>query len=163
MGTKCSLIILFSGVYVVIVLSTHLIIRFIFLVLLEESKISMMQRNKLYYYLRNGEPLPSLSRMTTRSNTRIPEVTIRPGSSKRRSQLTIINSGVYEREKFHRTVPVIDRQKEIEKLQNKMAYREDIKVNPSNILKKIQMKEGNEELNRFDQSEFILSILELFL
>lgn len=113
----------------------------------------MMQRNKLNYYLRNGEPLPSLSRTTARSNPHIPEVTIRPGSSKKRSQHTIINSGVYEREKFHPTIPIIDRVKEIEKLQNKMAYNEEIKVNSSKLYNKLEVKERMEEVNRFDQSK----------
>lgn len=112
-----------------------------------------MQRNKLNYYLRNGEPLPSLSR-TTKSNPRIPKVTIRPGSSKRRSRQAIIDSGAFEREQFHRTVPFTNRNKEIEKLQNKMSYNEDIKVDCTKVLNKLSQKEEKEELNRFDQSEY---------
>lgn len=112
-----------------------------------------MQRNKLNYYLRNGEPLPSLSRSATRSNLRIPEVTIRPGSSKKRSQQAIINSGVYEREMFHPIIPAVNREKEIEKLQNKMAYNEDIKVNISKMLKKLEKEEEKGSLNRFEQSK----------
>lgn len=116
--------------------------------------MSMMNRNKLNYYLRNGEPLPSLSHITNKKKPHVPEVTIRPGSSKRRSQQTISNSGVYEREKFHGTVPFVDREKEKEKLQNKMAYNECIKVNPLKIFKKTEMIEEKEEMNRFDQSEY---------
>lgn len=112
-----------------------------------------MQRNKINYYLRNGEPLPSLSKMTSRNNPRIPEVTIRPGSSKRRSRQSIIESGVYEREKFHPIVPIVDREKEKEKLQNKMAYNEEIKVNLTKMFKKMERKEDVEELNRCDQSK----------
>lgn len=126
--------------------------------LLEESKISMMQRNKLNYYLRNGEPLPSLSKKYTGNNPHIPEITIRPGSSKRRSQQTIIQSGAYEREKFHHTVPFVNREKEIERLQNKMSYSEDIKVSPARILRKFESKEEKEEMNRFDQCEYPANI-----
>lgn len=124
--------------------------------LLEESKISMMQRNKLNYYLRNGEPLPSLSRSLPKVKPRIPEVTIRPGSSKKRLQQTIVSSGVYDREKFRPNIPIVDRAKEIEKLQNKMAYNEHIKVNPSKILKKIEQDQKQDDLNRFDQSKLLV-------
>lgn len=69
-------------------------------VLMEESKLTMMQRKKINYNLRNGEPLPILGGTSRRSRTKIPEVTIRPGSSRRRSRDEIISSGAYEREPF---------------------------------------------------------------
>lgn len=72
----------------------------IILVLMEESKLTMMQRKKINYNLRNGEPLPFLGGTSRRSKTKIPEVTIRPGSSRRRSRDDIISSGAYERESF---------------------------------------------------------------
>ncbi|CAG9765339.1 unnamed protein product [Ceutorhynchus assimilis] len=45
----------------------------------EESKLTMMQRNKINYALKNGEPLPSLSRRR-KGLLKIPGITIRPGS-----------------------------------------------------------------------------------
>lgn len=119
---------------------------------MEESKLTMMQRNKLNYYLRNGEPLPSLARSKPNPNSRYPKVTIRPGSSKKRSKETIINSGVYERELFVPQVPVVNRQQEIKKLQDRMAFNRDIKINEKRLLQKLEDKESKEEINRFDQS-----------
>ncbi|XP_074030592.1 UPF0193 protein EVG1 homolog [Leptinotarsa decemlineata] len=118
--------------------------------LMEESKLSMMQRKKFNYCLRNGEPLPPISH-TSRSRVNIPEVTIRPGSSKRRTRETIVQSGAYEREEFRPHHPVVDREKEKERLQNKMAYNEEIKVRKPKIFQKLVSKEDKEEINRFDQ------------
>lgn len=67
---------------------------------MEESKLSMMQRKKMNYFLRNGEPLPKPNGNAKRGHRKIPEVTIRPGSSKRRSRNDIISSGAYERDIF---------------------------------------------------------------
>nr|CAH7763141.1 unnamed protein product [Callosobruchus chinensis] len=120
--------------------------------LMEETKMSTTQRNKVNYYLRNGEPLPSLARTRSRRNPHIPDVTIRPGSPRRRTRDTIIRSGVYEREKFRPTYPVVDREKEKEKLQNKMAYNKDIKVNPMKVMHKlVDSTMDKDEQNRFDQ------------
>ncbi|CAH1977917.1 unnamed protein product [Acanthoscelides obtectus] len=120
--------------------------------LMDETKMSTMQRNKMNYYLRNGEPLPSLSRSRSGRNPHIPDVTIRPGSPRRRTRETIIRSGVYERESFRPTYPVVDREKEKEKLQNKMAFNKDITVNPVKVMTKIvESKMDKDEQNRFDQ------------
>ncbi|KAJ8927848.1 hypothetical protein NQ314_019650 [Rhamnusium bicolor] len=119
--------------------------------LMEESKMSMMQKKKFNYFLRNGEPLPPLSNASsTRSNPNIPKVIIRPGTSKRRSRDTIVNSGVYERDKFH-PQPRVDREREKEKLQNKMAFNKDIKVSKAKIFKTDKKEEPEKEVNRFDQ------------
>ncbi|KAJ8951564.1 hypothetical protein NQ318_020440 [Aromia moschata] len=78
--------------------------------LMDESKLSMTQRKKFNYFLRNGEPLPPIRNSSSvRRNSRIPEVTIRPGSSKRRTRDTIVQSGVYERDRFQPMHPKIDR------------------------------------------------------
>ncbi|KAJ8923380.1 hypothetical protein NQ315_001938 [Exocentrus adspersus] len=118
--------------------------------LMEESNLTTMQRNKVNYYLRNGEPLPSIRSSSSRHKSNLPPVTIRPGSSKRRSRETIINSGVYEREKFYPLHPRVDREKEKEKLQEKMAYNKEIKITKAKIHKK-KDKEGYVDMNRFDQ------------
>ncbi|KAG5870869.1 hypothetical protein JTB14_020683 [Gonioctena quinquepunctata] len=122
--------------------------------LMDESKLSMMQRKKFNYYLRNGEPLPSLSNHSSRGNFNIPEITIRPGSSKRRTRESIIKSGAYEREEFRPQHPIIDREKEKERLRNKMAFNEDIKVRKQKIFQKLASKEDKEEINRFDQRKY---------
>ncbi|KAL1494217.1 hypothetical protein ABEB36_009847 [Hypothenemus hampei] len=118
--------------------------------LMEECKLSMAQRKKLNYHLRNGEPLPCSHKVYNR-NSKLPPVTIRPGSSKRRSRSDIISSGAYERELFRPNYPVVDREREKEKLANKMAYNKDIKVTKERVLKKFEQEPVKVELNRFDQ------------
>ncbi|CAH1100455.1 unnamed protein product [Psylliodes chrysocephalus] len=117
--------------------------------LIDESKMTSMLRKKDNYILRNNEPLPSLSEPPSRT-ARYP-VTIRPGSSKKRSMDTIIKSGVYEREQFKPIHPLVDREKEKEKLQNKMAFNSDVKVKKDKALEKKVSKEIRVEYNRFDQ------------
>ncbi|XP_050298553.1 UPF0193 protein EVG1 homolog [Anthonomus grandis grandis] len=119
-------------------------------VLMDESKLSMMQRKQINYILRNGEPLP-VPGARPKKNTKIPKVTIRPGSSRRRSKEDIVNSGAYERETYRSNVPLMDREREKDKLANKMAYNDDVKVSKSRILKKVEKEEVALEPNRFDQ------------
>ncbi|ERL88423.1 UPF0193 protein EVG1 homolog [Dendroctonus ponderosae] len=120
-------------------------------VLMEESKLSMMQRKSINYSLRNGQPLPTSINSSRQKRSQIPEVTIRPGSSRRRSRNDIISSGAYEREPFRPTYPVIDREKEKVKLANMMAYNRDIEVKKSRVIKKIEIDGVKEQGNRFDQ------------
>ncbi|XP_063904603.1 UPF0193 protein EVG1 homolog [Zophobas morio] len=128
---------------------THQLLR----VLMEESKMSMQQRKKMNYYLRNGEPLPlptSRSSGQVSSRKKLPLVVIRPGSSKRRSRDMILKSGAYEREKYIPREPPVDREKEKSKLQNKMAFGKEVK--PKSKPKIEKMVEKNEvEVNRFDE------------
>ncbi|XP_066246066.1 UPF0193 protein EVG1 homolog [Euwallacea similis] len=120
-------------------------------VLMEESKLSMMQRKKVNYFLRNGEPLPTLGSWSRNRRSKILEVTIRPGSSKKRSRDDIVSSGAYEREPFRATCPVVDREREKEKLANKMAYNKDILVTKEKIIRKIESEEVKVDPNKFDQ------------
>lgn len=123
-------------------------------VLMEETKLTTMQRNKVNYILRNGEPLKSPK--PTRRNfgePDLPEVTIRPGSSKRRTIDTIIRSGAYEREKFVPEHPKVDREQAIKELQNVLAYgKKD--VTPRTCRKPLKQKKNKQktgEINRFDE------------
>ncbi|EFA09132.2 UPF0193 protein EVG1 homolog [Tribolium castaneum] len=127
---------------------THQFLR----VLMDESKLTMMQRKKFDYCLRNGEPLPLPTNRSCDSITprkKPPKVLIRPGTSKRRSLDTIHKSGAYEREKFVPRGPKIDREKEKNRLQNKMAFGKEVEPKPSRKTKK--PPETEETFNRFDQ------------
>lgn len=64
--------------------------------------------------MRNGEPL---QQKPLKKKSKFPVVTIRPGSSKRRTREDIIKSGAYVREKFRPLVPVMDREKAKKHLQ----------------------------------------------
>ncbi|CAG9865275.1 unnamed protein product [Phyllotreta striolata] len=113
--------------------------------LIEESKMASMMRKKENYNLRSDEEAPESVR-----EPKYP-VTIRPGSSKKRSMQTIVESGVYERERFKPARPAVDREKEKEKLQNKMAYNSEIKFERKRAIEKRVRRETAKEPNRFDQ------------
>lgn len=83
--------------------------------LTDEVKLTTAQRQKWNYFLRNGEPL--VEKKTPKKSSKMPEVTIRPGSSKRRTREDIVKSGAYVREKFRPLVPTIDREKAKKHLQ----------------------------------------------
>ncbi|XP_019868086.2 UPF0193 protein EVG1 [Aethina tumida] len=91
--------------------------------LIQESKLSIRQKSKFENMLRNDQVRFYKSPKPTR---RTPEITIRPGSPRKRSMQTILQSGAYEREKFVPLHPRIDREKEKEKLQHIMAYNQEV-------------------------------------
>ncbi|KAK5641261.1 hypothetical protein RI129_009808 [Pyrocoelia pectoralis] len=116
--------------------------------LINESKLSTIQRQK-DYPLRSHEPLPhSRSELNTSNQSKN---LIRPGSSKKRCQKTIVNSGAYVREKFVPQLPRIDGEKAKRHLQDIMEFGKD--VNPTlQVPKSIpQKKPDTTEENRFDQ------------
>lgn len=122
---------------------------------MEESKMSMQQRRKMDYYLRNGEPLPlptsrSADELSVRRNP-LPKIAIRPGSSRRRTRETILKSGAYERERFVRLEPTLDREKEKNRLINRLAFGRDVEPKPPKIKVK---KPKTEDTNRFDQCKY---------
>lgn len=115
------------------------------------------QRKKSEYNLRDYESLPTVRKKTKK---RLPKVIIRPGSSKRRSYDSIVNSGALEREPFV-PKPLVDREAEKRRLQDHMVYGEEGPPKP--VVKKTAAKPQKfKPLNRFDQCEY--SLLEhLFL
>ncbi|XP_017770947.1 PREDICTED: UPF0193 protein EVG1 homolog [Nicrophorus vespilloides] len=119
--------------------------------LINESKMTTMQRNRINYSLRSGEPLPSLAVGERKggSRNREPKVYIRPGSSKRRSLDSILKSGAYSREQFTPTVPRVDREKAKEELQQRMAFGR--KGKPPIVEARKQKREEPKEMNRFDE------------
>lgn len=108
----------------------------------------MMQRQKVNYSLRSGEPLPSLSKQNR--NTAPKKQKIRPGPSRKRSQSTIIDSGAYEREKFVPSFPKVDREAAKKHLQDFMAYGKILASSPRKARPKPKMLDDLYE-NRFDQ------------
>ncbi|KAF2898120.1 hypothetical protein ILUMI_08062 [Ignelater luminosus] len=122
--------------------------------LINESKLTIQQRQKVNYSLRSGEPLPPLHNNNKKSgnSSRYPTVTVRPGTSKKRSQYTIIKSGAYEREKFVPQHPKVDREKAKKHLQDYMAFGKDVAPTPRRMRRTKPKKEELEpQENRFDQ------------
>ncbi|XP_044759581.1 UPF0193 protein EVG1 homolog [Coccinella septempunctata] len=115
-------------------------------ILMDESKMAMAQRKKSEYNLRDYESTPTTRRSTKK---RLPKVTIRPGSSKRRSYDSIIKSGALEREAFV-PKPLINREVEKRRLQDSMTYGQNGPPKPV-VKKPVKKPEKFKPLNRFDQ------------
>lgn len=133
-------------------------IQLLFLVLMDESKMSTMQRQKINYSLRSGDPLPSSlgsSRSGKGSLEKYQQKELhRPGTSKRRMFSTIVQSGVYEREKFVPEHPKVDRKKKIERLQDLMYYGKEMKKPPPKEKTKRCVTET--AINRFEERKFFI-------
>lgn len=81
--------------------------------LLQESKLSILQRQAIKECVKRGEPLPCPDRSVSaksrsQSGLRRGEVLVPPALPRRRSYQAIVSSGVYDRECFdppfyHRT------------------------------------------------------------
>ncbi|CAG5100794.1 Similar to CG5280: UPF0193 protein EVG1 homolog (Drosophila melanogaster) [Cotesia congregata] len=76
-------------------------------ILMEESKLSMMQRKSIQNAVNRGESLPPISRTSSVAVNHIH--TIQSSYWKRRSQEAIVNSGAYEREQFRLTRGIKER------------------------------------------------------
>ncbi|XP_045476428.1 UPF0193 protein EVG1 homolog [Harmonia axyridis] len=115
-------------------------------ILTDESKMAIAQRKKSEYNLRDYESTPTPRRKTKK---RFPKVVIRPGSSKRRSYDSIVQSGVLQREPFV-PKPIVNREAEKKRLQDSMTYGKEGPPKP--VVKKPAKKpEKFRPLNRFDQ------------
>lgn len=74
-------------------------------ILMEEAHLTMMQRKKLNYHLRNGDPLPQSNQRESNlvsddENMQAYRIMMRVRNSRRRSLEVIKASGVYEKDKF---------------------------------------------------------------
>lgn len=125
--------------------------------LTEESKLTTMQRNKVNYFLRNGEEMRTPKSEHNFEKSRFPKVTIRPGSSRRRSIDSILQSGAYEREKFVPLHPAVNREQAIKHLQNVLAYDKNARASPKTSRrqkKKNKEEKQTEDINRFDERTY---------
>ncbi|KZC13817.1 UPF0193 protein EVG1 like protein [Dufourea novaeangliae] len=91
--------------------------------LMEESKVTMMQRKLIQNAVDRGESLPlSLEK----SNAKV----MMPTVWKKRSQDAIVKSGAYEREQFRRLAPLPNKEKQKRHLACMMAYGKDMPETP---------------------------------
>lgn len=124
------------------------------IVLVEESKMSTMQRDKLKYFLRNGEPLTTTRSTGKLSSRKTPPVLIRPGSPRRRTRDTIVKMGAYEREKFV-PQPIVDREEAKRRLQDLLAFGKDGEPNTQKVRNKKKEKKDDDFCNnRFEECKF---------
>ncbi|KAK0174115.1 hypothetical protein PV328_007228 [Microctonus aethiopoides] len=97
--------------------------------LMEESKVSMMQRRSIQRAVDRGESLPPPSRATSAT---VDNKRINTSSSywKKRSHEAIVNSGAYDREQYRRTVPLLNKEKQKRHLACMMAFGKDMPATP---------------------------------
>ncbi|XP_014472357.1 PREDICTED: UPF0193 protein EVG1 homolog [Dinoponera quadriceps] len=102
--------------------------------LMEESKLTMLQRKTIQEAVDKGESLPpSIDRKKTKDadNKTSEHYCVKaPSAWRRRSQDTIISSGAYEREQFRRTAPLPNKDKQKRHLACMMAFGKDIPETP---------------------------------
>ncbi|XP_020292054.1 UPF0193 protein EVG1 homolog [Pseudomyrmex gracilis] len=101
--------------------------------LMEESKLTMLQRKTIQNAVDNGEPLPLSVERTRKKDDKIEDNghLLKSNSAwRRRSQETIISSGAYEREQYRRTTPLLDKDKQKRHLACMMAYGKDMPATP---------------------------------
>ncbi|XP_069691354.1 UPF0193 protein EVG1 homolog [Periplaneta americana] len=142
--------------------------------LLEESKLSILQRQKIQKSVHNGESLPPLScSRTIKSGVRVAtSATIKKHIfHKKRTKDTIIQSGAYERDPFIPLHPKVDKEKEKQRLQSLMAFGKVVPQTPVHKTRqpaKTPLKTPK-EVDRFtellegvqDRLQFLLEMKEL--
>lgn len=124
---------------------------------------SMQRKN---YDLRSGK---TSSNSCSGHARRKPKILIKPGSPKRRTFNTILNSGAYTREKFVPEHPKVDREAAKMHLQDLMAYGKELKPkssrgagkNEKSRVKEVGGQSTDNAGNRFDQSKYQNRVTEL--
>nr|CAD7263324.1 unnamed protein product [Timema shepardi] len=104
--------------------------------LLEESRLSILQRRRIQSCVQRGESLPLPEHHpTVPPRARSCSVVTRypaPGPSGKRTKDQIARSGAYDKERFWPTKPAVDKEKEKQKLQSLMAFGKVIPPTPRN-------------------------------
>ncbi|XP_076669753.1 UPF0193 protein EVG1 [Andrena cerasifolii] len=100
--------------------------------LMEESKVSMLQRKCIQEAMDKGESLPVLTdrskgKLSNRNND---YQVIMPTVWNKRTQDMIIKSGAYEREQYRRTSPLRNKEKQKRHLACMMAYGKEMPETP---------------------------------
>ncbi|KAK2577128.1 hypothetical protein KPH14_003290 [Odynerus spinipes] len=98
--------------------------------LMEESKVGMMQRKAIQKAIDKGESLPPPRKSAEcKKKAEEPQVMF-PSIWKKRSQNMIVGSGAYEREQYRRTAPLPNREKQKRHLACLMAYGKEMPETP---------------------------------
>ncbi|XP_018347510.1 PREDICTED: LOW QUALITY PROTEIN: UPF0193 protein EVG1 homolog [Trachymyrmex septentrionalis] len=99
--------------------------------LMEESKLSMMQRKMIQEAVDKGESLPPSIDRTKKAKDKVEDYQVKfPNAWRRRSQDTIVSSGAYEREQYRRTAPLSNKEKQKRHLACMMAFGKDMPETP---------------------------------
>ncbi|XP_011143445.1 UPF0193 protein EVG1 homolog isoform X2 [Harpegnathos saltator] len=102
--------------------------------LMEESKLTMLQKKTIQEAVDKGESLPpSIDRRKTKAGDDITTEHSRvkaPNAWRRRSQDAIVSSGAYEREQYRRTAPLPNKDKQKRHFACMMAFGKDMPETP---------------------------------
>ncbi|KAG8233083.1 hypothetical protein J437_LFUL013083 [Ladona fulva] len=127
---------------------THDLLR----VMMDECKLSYLQKKQLDYSIRNGDSLPLASQTGKTAVPSRQKIEIKPTSFQRRSLESIQKMGAYDREKFVPAHPRVDKELEKSKLQSIMAFGKEIPQTP--VGKRIWKRKSAEipqDHDRFDE------------
>ncbi|XP_058798942.1 UPF0193 protein EVG1 homolog [Phymastichus coffea] len=99
-------------------------------VLMEESKLTMMQRKSIQDAINKGNSLPPPT-PTLKREKKVERIEVEyPSVWKRRSKEMIMSSGAYEREQYRRTAPLPNKEKQKRHLACMMAYGKEMPPTP---------------------------------
>ncbi|KAL0116487.1 hypothetical protein PUN28_009862 [Cardiocondyla obscurior] len=99
--------------------------------LMEESKLTMLQRKMIQEAVDKGESLPPSINRGKEIKNKAEDYQVKfPSAWRRRSQDTIISSGAYDREQYRRTAPLPNKEKQKRHLACMMAYGKDMPETP---------------------------------
>lgn len=115
---------------------------------MEESKLTMLQRQKVNYSLRSGDPLPSAAG-SSQDESKEPKVIYKQGLTTRRTLAAIKDSGAYERDKFTPTANKLSRDFAKKHLQDIMEFGKEVK---KELPQTVECTEKFE--NRFEECKF---------
>ncbi|XP_012271593.1 UPF0193 protein EVG1 [Orussus abietinus] len=99
-------------------------------VLMEESRLSMMQRKFIQDAVDRGEPLPPPAEPKPAKPKYAESKASYPCLWKKRMQEAIVSSGAYEREQYRRLAPLPNKEKQKRHLACMMAYGKDMPLTP---------------------------------
>ncbi|XP_055592098.1 UPF0193 protein EVG1 homolog [Uranotaenia lowii] len=127
-------------------------------VLMEEAKLTILQRNKINYHLRTGEPLPPPKepKFEQEYSNFLP-VPIPRKSIKKRSLSTIIESGAFDVEKYTPKEVKQPIEKTKLKLQEQMA---GCKIFPDDGRRKVTRRQSDSELLEYNMPDREAELLE---
>ncbi|XP_071444406.1 UPF0193 protein EVG1 homolog [Hetaerina americana] len=128
---------------------THNLLR----VMMDECKLTFLQKKQLDYSITRGEALPSVKQTLSHSAvSRHKAVDLKTTTARRRTRDSIQKTGAYEREKFIPKHPKVDNEVEKSKLQNIMAYGKEIPQIPvGQRIWRRKAAELSENIDRFDE------------
>uniref|UniRef100_A0A1B6KM39 Uncharacterized protein n=1 Tax=Graphocephala atropunctata TaxID=36148 RepID=A0A1B6KM39_9HEMI len=121
--------------------------------LIEESKLSMLQRQALKDSVKKGESLPGPERVSSacrrqgQERIRAGEVLVPPALPRRRSYQAIVRSGAYQRDTFQPpyNVNMKNREEEKQKLQSLMSYGKNLPPDQGSLKTTTRLKQRSEE------------------